>query len=320
MTDVALLLGGLVLALIALLLFVAVRSGGLVLPKRWPRLPRASVRDSQPRLDPSEPPEARGGSASTRGPLVVLHRPRATRHPIVLAHGYFGFHAIGVAHIRPEYFRGVRRVLEALGHSVHVARVSPTAGIQVRAAQLCRQIESFGAERVNIIAHSMGGLDARYAIAHLGLGPRVASLVTIGTPHQGTPLADCVRAAGEWRRLRRMLAAIGADIDGLYDLTTTQMREFNRGVVDASGVMYASVIGAAQPRVLSVNPLLVPGHAYLTRMIGANDGIVPAQSQAWGEVFDEVAADHWAQIGWHRSFDASVLYVSVAEQLARRSL
>jgi triacylglycerol lipase len=318
MTEKTLLLGVLVLALLALLLVVAVRKGYLPGLLRSRRGEPGAL--SEPELGPPAARESVGKASASAAPLVVLHRPRTTRHPIVLAHGYFGFHALGVARLRPEYFRGVRQVLEALGHTVHVARVSPTAGIPVRAAQLRAQIEWFGAERVNIIAHSMGGLDARYAITHLGLGSRVASLTTIGTPHQGTPLADCVLAVGELRRLRRMLASFGADVDGLYDLTTAQMREFNRLVVDAPDVMYASVIGAARPQLLPVNALLVPGHAYLTRVIGDNDGIVPAESQSWGERLDDVFADHWAQIGWHRTFDAKKLYVSLAERLADRGL
>lgn len=52
--------------------------------------------------------------------------------------------------------------------------------------------------RLNIIAHSMGGLDARYyAISWLGLAERVASLTTIGIPHLGTPLADLMFSFGE---------------------------------------------------------------------------------------------------------------------------
>ena len=40
--------------------------------------------------------------------------------------------------------------------------------------------------KVNIIAHSLGGLDARQMLTHLGMGSRVASLTTVGTPHRGT--------------------------------------------------------------------------------------------------------------------------------------
>jgi triacylglycerol lipase len=170
---------------------------------------------------------------------------------------------------------------------------------------------------VNIIAHSMGGLDARYAIAHLGLGPRVASLTTIGTPHHGTPLADTgALFIGEWTNVRRMLHSMGANVDGLYDLTTRRMEDFNRLVPNSAGVLYTSVVGAVTSLARPVNTLLYPGHAYLSRIVGPNDGMVPAQSQKWGDVIGEVDADHWEQIGWSRRFDALTFYAVVAEHLA----
>src|SRR6185436_14907353 len=139
---------------------------------------------------------------------------------------YFGFDAIGAMQLKREYFRGVRGRLEALGHQVHVTRVAKAAGIKRRAAELAAQIDRLPYDRVNIIAHSMGGVDARYAISKLGLDSRVASLTTIGTPHRGTPLADAAARLGELRRLRWMLDSIGANVDGLYDLTTERMQEF----------------------------------------------------------------------------------------------
>lgn len=47
-----------------------------------------------------------------------------------------------------------------------------------------------GEEKVNIIAHSKGGLDSRYLISGLHMAPYVASLTTICTPHRGSMLAD----------------------------------------------------------------------------------------------------------------------------------
>ncbi len=50
-------------------------------------------------------------------------------------------------------------------------------------AERIRQIvETTGCEKVNIIAHSKGGLDSRAAIAHAGCAPYVATLTTINTP------------------------------------------------------------------------------------------------------------------------------------------
>src|SRR5689334_9200261 len=103
----------------------------------------------------------------SRAPAIILSQPPPTRHPIGLANEYFGFASVGFVNTRRDYFVGVRERLQALGYTVYLARLSPTASINLRAAQLARQIEALPTERVNIIAHSMGGLDARYAIAHL---------------------------------------------------------------------------------------------------------------------------------------------------------
>jgi len=254
------------------------------------------------------------------GPLIVVGRPPRARYPLVFAHGYFGFDAIGAMQLRGEYFRGVRGRLEALGHQVHVTRVATAAGVKRRATELAEQILRLPFDRVNIIAHSMGGVDARYAISKLGLGARVASLTTVGTPHRGTPIADAAARLGELQRLRRMLDKMGANIDGLYDLTTTRMEEFNAIVTDASDVLYASVVGALTSETAKVSALLAPGYSYLRKRAGPNDGMVPATSQRWGEVLFEVEADHWAQIGWSSGFDAGRFYVALVEHLADRGL
>ncbi len=64
----------------------------------------------------------------------------------------------------------------------------------------------------------------------------------------------------------------------------------------------------------------MPAHRLLRRKAGDNDGIVPSDSQRWGEVVAEVQADHWAQIGWTQGFDAPSLYERVLEELKARGL
>lgn len=276
----------------------------------------APPRPSRPLRTPCDPSASAPILVSPTKPRVVLRRPQGTRLPLLLVHGWFGWTKIELARLRHEYFRGIPSRLEALGHRVHVARVSPTAGIKVRAQQLARQIDRLGPGPVNIIAHSMGGLDARLAIAHLGMGSRVATLTTIGTPHHGTPLADMAMDFGEWRRVRRMLDAIGANVDGLYDLSTRHMRRFNERIQDSPTVVYSSVVGAVGPDASTLNAVLALGHQYLLSRAGPNDGIVPAWSQRWGETTLEIEADHWAQIGWGEQFDVLGFYAQLTERLA----
>jgi triacylglycerol lipase len=173
---------------------------------------------------------------------------------------------------------------------------------------------------VNVIAHSMGGLDARYAISKLGLDAKIASLTTIGTPHHGTPLVDGVVDGGEWKWVKQLLDVVGKNEEGLVDLTTRKMTEFNQAVLDSSRVLYRSVVGALSPDASQASPWFVAPHRFLMQKAGSNDGFVPAASQRWGRVLDHVEADHIAQVGWSRSFDACGLYGGIAKTLAARGL
>jgi triacylglycerol lipase len=242
-----------------------------------------------------------GRAKRARRRTAAIIRFSATRHPIVLAHGYLGFGSLAKKALSGRYFRGVREFLESLGCDVHVLVVPATASVAVRAEALARQVQALRAERVNIIAHSMGGLDARYAISKLGLSSRVASLITVGTPHRGTPIADLLGLSA-----REMLG------EGLRDLTTERVARFNDSVPDAESVLYGSIVGAAS----SVSRFLAPAYDYLLRTSGRNDGLVPASSQPWGRLLREVDADHLAQIGWARRVDFRALYAPLVTYIA----
>jgi len=242
--------------------------------------------------------------ARLRKRLPARRAPRL-RHPVVLAHGVFGFDEIALAGRRHRYFRNIAEELGASGLQFHRPRVAPVASVTVRAARLVSLLDAIPGERFNLIAHSMGGLDARYAITRLGLAVRVASLVTIGSPHRGTPLAEFPFTRTAARALR---------LHAFADLTPRAVERFNRDVPDVAGVAYCSVVSSSS--LLHTNPLLWPSHLWLSRHGGANDGIVPAFSQRWGSVLREVEADHWAQVGWSLRFDAVGLYEEILRELA----
>jgi triacylglycerol lipase len=255
-----------------------------------------------------------------RFPVRPAHLRRATpRYPVVLAHGLLGFDEIRVGGARHDYFRGVSARLEKEGCVVHRCRVARTASIADRAAELTAFVRALPAPRVNLVAHSMGGLDARYALARLGLGRRVASLTTVGSPHRGTRLADLGHGLARRAGVGAALARVGMNIDALHDLTTDHMVAFNRAVRDVRGVMYASVVGAPRAR-SGVTRVLVPTWLWLGGVDLPNDGMVPAGSQRWGDVVFEIEADHFAQIGWSRAFDAAAFYAELLRELRGRGM
>ena len=242
----------------------------------------------------------------------------APRYPVVLVHGLMGFDELATGGPRLRYFRGVVDHLEKMGVKVYRPRLPALAAVPERAARLAEFVRAVPAERVNLIAHSMGGLDARWAITKLGLGEKVASLVTVATPHHGTPLAE-LKDAAPAAVLRGLANVIGLRSDALDWLTPERMVSFNADVLDDPRVLYGCVVCHAGEGLLWRNPLLVPIHRYLHRRAGTNDGIVPAASQRWGRELLEVKVDHWAQIGWAPG-DARGLYEVIARELALQGL
>ena len=166
-------------------------------------------------------------------------------YPIILAHGIARFdfliqrfakhlNAFGIdfepASDGLHYFKGIARRLRENGFDVFQSSVGFAAGVERRAADLKREIETALAVRpnqtkVHIIAHSMGGLDARHMIVDLEMAERVASLTTVGTPHLGTSFADWGIANGGDLLLETAGKVI--DLGGFADLTGAACREFN---------------------------------------------------------------------------------------------
>jgi pimeloyl-ACP methyl ester carboxylesterase len=124
-------------------------------------------------------------------------------HHVLLIPGFFGFGKFGEL----SYFSGVKEAIEAsfaaLGLSVTVTEVPtlPMASIRLRAARVRDTLAAVAARAdgpIHLIGHSTGGLDARLAIAPTASLPsaqpftaydRVQTLVTVCTPHYGTPVA-----------------------------------------------------------------------------------------------------------------------------------
>jgi len=217
--------------------------------------------------------------------------------PLVLAHGLCGFDRL-YAFRRPvvDYFPGIRERLEAAGNRVYVARVSPTSGVAERAADLKRFVEGeVPAGPVHVIGHSMGGLDARYMIAKLGMGSRVRSLTTIATPHRGTSFADWgVTRFG--RLVVPFLRFLGIPYQAFFDLKTDSCRRFNEDVPDVPDVRYFAIAGRCEwPW---VGPEWLLPHRIVSRAEGPNDGVVSVASATWGEHTEVWQGDHLNLVNW----------------------
>jgi triacylglycerol lipase len=253
----------------------------------------------------------------------------AAQYPLVLVHGFMD---------KGGAFIGLESALRADGHIVERVSVPPLARVAVRAEHLGAQVDAVLAEhgvaKVNLIGHSMGGLDSRYLVAHLGYGDRVASVTTIATPHRGSPVADAVlgltdadSAWVQWLMDKVVGLVEGGFEDGDYDedlvgaledLSTDGTAQFNAQTPDVDGVFYQSWAGVSSPvarwqdgveaecgDVLADDPYFWGfGNDRMSAQLiplsyvtgGLNDGVVTVRSASWGRMRGCIPADHLDQV------------------------
>jgi triacylglycerol lipase len=274
-----------------------------------------------------------GTGGSGGAPVEKLGPP----YPIVLAHGFFGFEEFAGADFA-TYFYEVKETLTAEGELVYSPAVDPFNSSTFRGAQLEERIEQILAEtghaKVNLIGHSQGGLDAR-VVAH-NRPDLVASVVTIGTPHGGSEVADIVLQLVSdplyQDILDDLLQLIGAPlydevgnetsvVAALEQFSAPGIAAFNAKYSDAEGVLYASVTGRTDWHsggadcesseealfVTSFEDELDPANALLSITEGVldgglgesipNDGLVRVQDARWGHFWGCLPADHLDQVG-----------------------
>jgi len=224
--------------------------------------------------------------------------PSPPRAPIVLAHGLAGVSAFAVRRFKTAtYFRGIPTALDARGCRVIVTEVPPLGSVAKRAAALRVQIrDAVGDAKVHVVAHSMGGLDARHMISRLGMHEQVLTLVTIGTPHRGSPVADRVAEIARKLGVLDVLARSRIEHGALDDLRTDVCARWSERTPDAPDVRYFSVAGVK--RRLEMMYALRFTHDVIAPVEGANDGLVSARSAAWGEKLPRWDCDHVNLIGW----------------------
>ncbi len=211
----------------------------------------------------------------------------AARYPILLVHGA-GFRDLKW----PVYWGRIPAALEREGAAVCYGEQDCWGSIGTNAEALSLRIEAVcrerGCEKVHIIAHSKGGLDARRAAALCG--GRIASITTVATPHRGSKTLDrlltlprslwgtAAFAVDNWIRL---VGDRKPDFLRLCeDMTTESMRRFNEQNPDLPGIRYASYACVMRHPFSDIN--LSTANFVLNRLEGPNDGLVSAESALWG--------------------------------------
>ncbi len=212
-----------------------------------------------------------------------------TKYPILMVHGIF---------FRDwQYFNYWGRIPAALrknGAVIYYGNQQSSQSIADSAAELNERIREVlaetGAEKLHIIAHSKGGLDARYAMAELGAAPYVASLTTINTPHHGCawvgrllntiPPAMAEWLAARYERVFRGLGDTAPDfLSGVRDLTVERCEQFNAAYPIDPSVPHHCVMSEMRSIWAAPFPLWL---GYLCnkreQLTAHNDGLVPVES------------------------------------------
>ena len=268
---------------------------------------------------------------------------QSPKHSIVLAHGLMGFDELHIAgRYLPgvQYWRGIKEVLAANDIEVITTSVPSTGSIEERAKALAHDIKTKAAGKaVNIVAHSMGGLDSRFMISQLRPKDfRVMSLTTIATPHRGSSAADIIlREIGDDHLpgIYKTLARLKINSGAFSQLTRDYVNKtFNPANPDDPDIRYFSYGASARPSIFSVFRL---SHDLIEVLEGPNDGLVSVYSSKWGQDGYKgtlMGVTHLDLINWtnrlklltarithqKRSFVAAAFYLSIADMLAREGL
>jgi triacylglycerol lipase len=212
------------------------------------------------------------------------------KYPVILVHGIIAHDRGGVI----NFWGRIPDVLIENGIKVFMGNTDSWGGYESNAEMLKETIdkvlEETNSEKVNIIAHSKGGIDSRYLIWRYDYGDKVASLTTISTPHHGSEIADLIyyQVPKSSRIVRESLGVFGKTYGDInpdllnvnHQLTTEGMMEFNEKVGMDARVYYQSLYTTMR------NPfddlMFFYSNWYIKNITGQNDGLVSEYSARWG--------------------------------------
>ncbi len=261
----------------------------------------------------------------------------ATKYPVLMVHGVF-FRDRKLM----NYWGRIPKELEKNGAKLYYGNQQSAATVaksgEEIACRIKKIIEETGCEKVNIIAHSKGGLDSRYALAHCGVSQYVASLTTINTPHRGCMFADWLlgkisngvkdTVSNAYNKCAKVL---GDDtpsfMDAVNNLTSEFCTEFDKTTPLPEGV-YTQSVGSVMAKPGSGKFPLNMSYMFVKLFDGKNDGLVSENSFEWGEKFITLepcgirGISHGDVIDLNREnirgFDVKEFYVKLLSDLKER--
>ena len=259
-----------------------------------------------------------------------------TKYPVVLMHGFGalgGISSEGHLHDEAMYLRHY-------GVWAYAPNVSPYSTIEVRSNYWIERLQFIldetGAEKLNLVAHSMGGLDARYLVHHLNGFEFIASVSTVATPHFGTSVAQKAldQREGVKKWLAQLMNRIGMAtkitespdfLAAVRSLTPAYLEDtFNPKTPDHPDVEYFSwAARAGKGTDVKIHPALAIPNRLIFNAEGENDGLVPVESAKWTGFQGTIDACHARQVGVQLKkgeFRSTEFFAYVCRFLAEKGL
>ncbi len=262
-----------------------------------------------------------------------------TKYPILLVHGVF-FRDFKYL----NYWGRIPKALEDNGAVVYYGEHQSAASVAECGRELADRIEKIAIEngygKMNVIAHSKGGLDMRYALTKCGADKYTASLTTINTPHRGCEFADYLlnkipkkqqdMIADKYNRAFKSLGDEKPDfLKAVNDLTHSACEKFNEEVKDVPNVVYKSVGSKLNHWTGGRFPLNM-SYSLVKYFDGDNDGLVGKESFPWGSGFKYLTVrgkrgiSHGDVIDLNREnipeFDVREFYINLVNELKNEGL
>jgi triacylglycerol lipase len=243
------------------------------------------------------------------------------KYPVLICHGYGAIASL----VKPSPLYDVALLFRKHNVLAFAPNIVPYAKIETRAERWVEVIGNLMGkiphQKVNIIAHSMGGLDIRYALANHDISDYVASLTTVATPHHGTSLAELTLKTPEAIRekLADFLDWMGDQIyphtksdavASAEQLTRRYITEvFNPQVPNHPHIpyySYSAAVGKGTPH--SIRVITRYQNNYVFEKEGPNDGMVSVESAKWGEHIRTAHLSHLEQMNLRLKEDRKILF------------
>ena len=221
------------------------------------------------------------------------------KHPVIFIHGLI---------VTARFYRSFSRLNNIWHNYSDSFRLyeRPSWSLQEQRVELLTRFLDRISCPFHLIGHSAGGIDSRAALSQKSRASKnCLSLITIGTPHRGTPIADKYLKDFEGTGFDEIL--LSKDGNKKFaekfteEMTPAALKHFNSSNNNVDGINYSYIPSFIEKRHHATFSAW-SSHKYLQGLGHiSNDGTVPLSSQAWGEALPVVNACHKSQTVdlWH---------------------